>query len=449
MKNIWILLLVLVFAASCRKGENEIIKAADDPYKNGVLVFLDSKVFASILDDDPNAFNEGWSEEEIEKLGKPKKEAIQAFSEKNFEIKLKLDEIHVEVDSWFFVDSITPNQLRRIEKNKEDKEGVVANYANYEIDVHSRKPMMQGGPVIQSRKPMMQEEWRYDSAKFASQLIIQVGGGFPRAPRNETVWIVDSGIDKNHQDLRTSLDLTRGFCNLPGGTCDQYVDGNGHGTLIAGVIGGKAYNQNSPGNSQDIGINGVFPGAKMVSVRVLDANGTGTLNTLATGLDYLYTRVSPGDVINISLGNPDVNNCNWGPLGGKITKLATVKNAIVVLSAGNETSPSLSNFPGCIDNVDNIITVGSINLICSGTQFFYSSFSNYGDPSIDWVAPGELIFSTYLNNEYGLVSGTSFSAAIVSGIIYGKGGMPDTLGIVRRGGDSTQYPIARWLDKNE
>lgn len=445
MKNIWILLIVFVFVASCKKSENEFISAADDPYKNGAVVFLDSEDFTSILDDNKNAFEEGWTQDQIEKLAAPKKEKIKEFSKKNFGVDLPLDEIHVEVDSWFFVEKITPRQLGKIKKNQEVKEGVIENYPNYEIDVHGRKPMMQGGPVIQSRKPMMQEELRYDSALFASDLILLVGGGNPNEnPKNETVWIVDSGIDKNHQDLKNSVDTNRGFCNLQGGACDQYVDENGHGTLIAGVIGGKAYNQTPPGNHQDIGINGVYPGAKMVSVRVLDKDGTGTLNTFATGLDYLFVSVRDGDIVNISLGMPDLKNCNWGPLGQKITRLATDKKVSVVLSAGNDTSPSLSNFPGCMENVPNIITVGSINVFCKGTEFFYSSFSNYGRPSIDWVAPGELIFSTYLNNGYGLVSGTSFSTAIVSGIIYGKGRSPDTLGMVIRGGDSIQYPIATW-----
>jgi subtilisin family serine protease len=445
MKNIWILLLVLVFAVGCKKEENEIIEAADDPYKSGVLVFLDSKYFPSILDDDPDAFKEGWTSEEIEKLANPKKEKIQEFSKKNFAIDLQLDEIHVEVDSWFFAHTVTPKQLKRIEKNKEDNEGVTDNYPNYEIGVHGRKPMMQGGPVIQSRKPMMQEEWRYDSALFASDLILLVGGGKPNVEsKNETVWIVDSGIDKNHQDLKSSLDTTRGFCSLPGQADNQYIDENGHGTLIAGVVGGKAFNQTAPGNNQDIGINGVYPGAKMVSVRILDKDGSGTLNTFARGLDYLFVSVKAGDVVNISLGMPDPKNCNWGRLGQKISRLSIDKKVTVVLSAGNDTSPSLSNFPGCMENVPSILTVGSINVFCSDSVFFYSSFSNYGKPSIDWVAPGELIFSTYLNNGYGLVSGTSFSTAIVSGIIYGKGGMPETLGLVRRGGDTTQYPVAKW-----
>lgn len=445
MKNVWILLLIVVFAASCEQTENEIISAADDPYRNGVLVFLDSKDFPSILDDNKNAFDEGWSQEEIEKLAAPKKEKIKEFSEKNFGVDLTLDEIHVEVDSWFFAEKITPKQLGKIKKNQAAKQEVIENYPNYEIDVHGRKPMMQGGPVIQSRKPMMQEELRYDSALFSSDLILLVGGGKPNVgPKNETVWIVDSGIDKNHQDLKTSVDTNRGFCNLPGGACDQYVDENGHGTLIAGVIGGKAFNQTSAGNNQDIGINGVYPGAKMVSVRILDKDGTGTLNTFARGLDYLYVSVKAADVVNISLGMPDLKNCNWGPLGQKISKLATDKKVTVVLSAGNDTSPSLSNFPGCMENVPNILTVGSISVFCKGTEFFYSSFSNYGIPSIDWVAPGELIFSTYLNNGYGLVSGTSFSTAIVSGIVYGKGSTPDTLAMVSRGGDMTRYPIAKW-----
>ncbi|MDI1322613.1 MAG: S8 family serine peptidase [Algoriphagus sp.] len=444
MKKLLILTVLALVAWGCNtkiESTHETALPADDPYSKGILVFLDSKDFTSVLDDDPDAFNEGWTQEQIEKLASPKKEKIKEFSKKNFDLDLKDDEIHVEVDSWFFAGKITPIQLRKIESNIK----VIENYPNYEIDVHSRKPMMQGGPVIQSRKPMMQEELRYDSVRFASDLILLAGGGDTLVPRkNETIWIVDSGIDKNHQDLKSSVDTTRGFCNLPGGACDQYVDENGHGTLIAGVIGGKAFNQTTAGNNQYIGINGVYPGAKMVSVRVLDSSGTGTLNTFAAGLDYLLTKVVAGDVVNISLGKPDVNNCNWGPLGQKISRLAIDKNVTVVLSAGNDTSPSLSNFPGCIDNVPNIITVGSINVYCAGTEFFYSSFSNYGKPSIDWVAPGELIFSTYLNNEYGLVSGTSFSAAIVSGIVYGKGGAPDTLGMVSRGADSSQYSIAYW-----
>lgn len=114
MKNIWILLLVVVFAVSCKKGENEIINAADDPYKNGVLVFLDSKDFPSILDDDPDAFKDGWTKEEIEKLAKPKKEEIQSFSKKNFDIDLKLDEFNVEVDAWFFAPEITLKHLKII-----------------------------------------------------------------------------------------------------------------------------------------------------------------------------------------------------------------------------------------------------------------------------------------------------------------------------------------------
>lgn len=444
MKKLLILTVLALVAWGCNtkiESTDETALPADDPYSKGILVFLDSKDFPSVLDDDPEVFNEGWTQEQIEKLASPKKEKIKEFSEKNFNLELKDDEIHVEVDSWFFAEKITSDQLKKIKVDTK----VIENYPNYEVDVHSRKPMMQGGPVIQSRKPMMQEELRYDSVRFASDLILLAGGGDPRVTaKNETVWIVDSGIDKNHQDLKSSVDTTRGFCNLPGGACDQYVDENGHGTLIAGVIGGMAFNQTPAGNNQYIGINGVYPGAKMVSVRVLNAEGTGNLNSFTRGLDYLYVNVRAGDVVNISLGNPVSNNCNSGQLAQKVTSLATDKNVTVVLSAGNDTSPSLSNFPGCIDNVPNIITVGSINVFCAGTEFFYSSFSNYGKPSIDWVTPGELIFSTYLNNEYGLVSGTSFSAAIVSGIVYGKGGAPDTLGMVSRGGDSTQYSIAYW-----
>jgi len=150
------------------------------------------------------------------------------------------------------------------------------------------------------------------------------------------------------------------------------------------------------------------------------------------------------------------NECGWGQIGKKIDTLLSKNKVFVVISAGNNTDDVKSNFPGCMDR-PNLYTVGSFfsDYNFDPASFTYSSFSNYGydtteNLGIDYLAPGELIFSTYRRvtstgeSEYGLVSGTSFSAAMVSAILYGKGAAPSTDGTLQRAGEGYDYPLAKW-----
>jgi hypothetical protein len=443
-------LLLLLILFSCER--ESFLKPDYKDYESGIVVFMDPSIAKTLK------FEED-SQDSISDL-RGKKEKIKDFVDRNYgKLDVNLDSIHVDRDIWFTTPRVKNQQIEKLEK---DTVNVLDIYPNYLLELQGRKPMMQGTSIIQGRKPMMQEDWRYDAVNFASQLVLWIGGGveitLPPSLPDRTVWIMDTGIATDHQDL-IGVDTSRGFSVFGGDT--YKTDENGHGTLIAGSIGAKAFNQHG-GNPNDIGINGVVPGAKMVSVKVLDRDGNSNLSNLIDGIEYLERNALPGDIINISLGRQNKSpNCNWGQLGNKLKSLAS-NGVFIVFSAGNETSLNSSNFPSCLADGVNMISIGSIDMYCNGQTKVFSSFSNFGTiisggiESTIWVAPGEQIFSTYPpalvgdgtnKGTYGLVAGTSFSAAIMSGIIYGKGGLPEGIDSVARGGDSPKYPIAKLIER--
>jgi subtilisin family serine protease len=440
--------LLLFFLFSCEK--EGFLTPDHNDYKSGIVVFMDPSIGETLGFQDGN--------KETEEILKSKKEELKKFVKKKYSrLELDPENIHIDKDIWFFSSKVSSKQIDKLENDK--GENVLDIYPNYSLSLQGRKPMMQGNPLPQGRKPMMQEDWRYDAAKFTSELVLWIGGGdlnsLPPVSSDRTVWIMDTGIDITHQDLNGIVVSDLGFSAFSNSTFTQ--DENGHGTLIAGLIGAKAYNQ-TEGNPADIGINGVYPRARMVSVKVLDENGDSNLDNLIKGLKYIEQNAQVGDVVNISLGRDNNGpNCNWGQLGNKIKRLAD-EGIYFVFSAGNETSPNSTNFPSCLADGNFMISVGSIDMYCNGQTLVYSSFSNFGTLSFGnqnspiWVAPGNQIFSTYPpalvgdgtdRGTYGLVAGTSFSAAIMSGIIYTHGRLPDGNSTLKRGGDNLDYPIAK------
>ena len=129
------------------------------------------------------------------------------------------------------------------------------------------------------------------------------------------------------------------------------------------------------------------------------------------------------DVVNLSLGEYPITNCNTEIAGLRQTLLNAGKRHFIVMSAGNDSGDANLNLPGCISG-HNLFTVGAVNcnLNCAG-------YSNFGAP-VDYLAVGTDIFSTYLRDAttnvwtYRVVSGTSFSAAVISGVIHANNGIP-------------------------
>ncbi|MEN2283669.1 S8 family serine peptidase [Algoriphagus sp. SE2] len=303
--------------------------------------------------------------------------------------------------------------------------------------------IMQGRPRMQARRPIMQgrprmqEEYGYDIEAGTNCSIIEAGGGQRRngAERN-FIWIVDSGIDGNHDDLKSSINKSKKYAK-------SFVDNNpwkddaGHGTFMAGIASAE-----SRPNGNEFAMNGIAPGVPTISLKVLDSNGEGFWSDIVLALDHVAQFGRRGDVVSMSLGAFGISNCaDSNPILSDAVKNVASKGIFLVMSAGNDSGDSNMNLPGCITG-ENIFTIGSIDFNCQDGEGGCSSFSNLGS-NVNWVAPGNPVFSTSPGNEYQVWSGTSMSAAYVAGIIYASQGSPAVAGTVSCGGRTYSIPKIR------
>lgn len=219
--------------------------------------------------------------------------------------------------------------------------------------------------------------------------ITRVNGGVSAV--GKTAWIIDTGIDLDHPDL--TVDAARSKSFLGGTTTPD--DQNGHGTHVAGTIAAKA---------NSIGVVGVAAGATVVAVRVLDRRGSGTTSGVIAGVNYVAANGVAGDVANMSLGGSVSTSLDDAVLGAS----TSVKFA---LAAGNETDNANNHSPARV-NGTNIYTVSAMD---NADKFAY--FSNYGNPPVDYCAPGVSIYSTYKDGGYATLSGTSMATPHVAGIL--------------------------------
>lgn len=219
--------------------------------------------------------------------------------------------------------------------------------------------------------------------------IVRVNGG--GAGTFGTAWIIDTGIDFSHPDLNVDTARSRSFL---GGTTTP-DDQNGHGTHVSGTIAAL---------NNGIGVIGVAPGAKVVAVRVLDRRGSGSNSGVIAGVDYVAQNGAAGDVANMSLG---------GGVSQALDDAVVAASSLVkfALAAGNE-SDNANNHSPARANGPNIYTVSAF---ANGDTF--ASFSNYGNPPIDWAEPGVSINSTWIGDGYNTISGTSMATPHLAGIL--------------------------------
>jgi len=209
----------------------------------------------------------------------------------------------------------------------------------------------------------------------------------PLSPGNGvTAWIIDTGILISHQEFAGRAQWAY---NCADGTNN---DLNGHGTHVAGSIGGACA--------------GVTPQATVVAVKVLDASGSGSYSCVISGIDYVAANKRPGpNLINMSLGggkslpvNNAVNNA----------ARAGVPNFI---AAGNSAADAINYSPA---SAENAITIGSVTY--SAGSLTLSSFSNYGS-ILSGLSPGQDIYSAWITSDtsYRSLSGTSMATPLALG----------------------------------
>lgn len=207
------------------------------------------------------------------------------------------------------------------------------------------------------------------------------------------VAVIDSGIDASHPEFAGRLVPGYDFSEKepkPGGT----VDGYGHGTHVAGVIGAAAGN--------GTGIAGVAPGCMLMPVRIFNNFGHST------------TGGSTAAVIWAVENGAKVINASWGStLPGQASldayQYALDKNVVFVAAVGNSGKNDSKAWPGA--------SPGVIGVSATNADDRWASFSTWGD----WVslaAPGEGILSTYplsKGNGYRIMQGTSMASPLVAG----------------------------------
>ncbi len=239
------------------------------------------------------------------------------------------------------------------------------------------------------------------SGQTASYGTARVGG--PVDGTGRTAWIIDSGIDLDHPDL--NVDASRGFSSI---SRDGMEDKNGHGTHVAGTIGAL---------DNSIGALGVAPNTTVVPVRVLDRRGSGSTSGVIAGIDFVGANASAGDCANMSLGG-GVSQV----LDDAVVAAAQSSGAFFVLAAGNDGDDANNHSPARA-NGNNVWTISATD-----SNDKMASWSNYGNPPVDYAAPGVSIFSLWKDGGTNTISGTSMSSPHACAVIMMTNGHPSSDG---------------------
>ena len=203
-----------------------------------------------------------------------------------------------------------------------------------------------------------------------------------------TAYIIDTGVLSTHTEFGGRV--LSGFSSVSDANGTE--DCNGHGTHVAGTVGGSNY--------------GVAPGVAIVPVRVLDCSGSGSTSAVIAGIDWV--------IANHAAGTPAVANMSLG--GGRSSALdiavqsAVADGVVFVVAAGNSTANACQSSPA---GEPLAITVGSTT-----SADARSSFSNYGS-CVDVFAPGSSITSAWYTSTTAsnTISGTSMASPHVAGVV--------------------------------
>ena len=254
------------------------------------------------------------------------------------------------------------------------------------------------GAAVQKAKPTNRwatDSWaldRLDARKLKLDGSFHHGG---RAGAGVTAYVIDTGIYAEHPDFggraSTGLDLV---------PFEPGTDMNGHGTHVAGLIGGSEH--------------GDAPNATLVAVKVLDSSGRGPLSNILAGLDWVAMHHASRAVANLSIGGPPSDILD-----------AAVNNLIasgvsVVAAAGNQGADACASSPSAVTSA---IVVGATD-----RHDAVPTFSNQGS-CVDVFAPGSDVVSDWIPVPPGgqapppgwiehptmNLSGTSMAAPLVSG----------------------------------
>ncbi|MCP3787931.1 S8 family peptidase, partial [Micromonospora sp. A3M-1-15] len=211
---------------------------------------------------------------------------------------------------------------------------------------------------------------------------------YPNTAGNVRAYIIDTGVLFGHNDFGGRA--VSGFDAVDGGSAD---DCNGHGTHVAGTVGGSSY--------------GVAKGVQIVGVRVLNCQGSGTNAQVVSGIDWVTANAVKPAVANMSLGgsaNSSIDTAVTNSINSGITYAVAAGNGDILGNRQNACNYSPAR-------VASAITVGATQ-----NNDAAASFSNYGT-CVDILAPGVNITSAWYTGSTATntISGTSMASPHVAG----------------------------------
>lgn len=213
--------------------------------------------------------------------------------------------------------------------------------------------------------------------------------------------IIDSGIDYNHPDINANL-VRNPDGSLVGWdyiwSCGLPFDRDGHGTFVAAIAAAIGDN--------GIGTSGVCPRCSIMPLRFLNFEGLGDTED---AIDAIYRAIkNHAAVINLSFAGEGYDDDLK-----KAILAADAANIVVVVAAGNdhENVDDSSTYPAKFA-LPNMLTVSAVD-----QNGRLTSRSNWGQRSVNIAAPGDEIWSLWLNGEYDKGDGTSLAAPVVAGVV--------------------------------
>ena len=278
----------------------------------------------------------------------------------------------------------------------EDADAIKSKYKVLKVgNVEAVVKALSKNPLVEYAEPnyLFSATWTpndtyYQSVQYGPQTTYtNTAWDITRGSSSQEIAVIDTGVDYRHPDLDGKVIKGYDFVD------NDYdpMDLNDHGTHVAGIAAAETNNAT--------GIAGMAPNTKILAVRALDRNGSGTLTDIADAI--VYAADSGAEVINLSLGC----DCHSTTLENAVN-YAWNKGSVVVAAAGN-SGVSTTFEPA---SYTNVIAVGAVDRYDR-----LASFSNYGT-WVDVVAPGVDIASTVTGNRYAYMSGTSMAAPHVAGL---------------------------------
>ncbi|OFZ16184.1 MAG: hypothetical protein A2X86_13965 [Bdellovibrionales bacterium GWA2_49_15] len=313
------------------------------------------------------------------------------FEKHGFKLIKSFKQINVSL-----ISSSDPQQVQQFKEEQKD------NLAYMEID----------SPVSIVQAP---DDKLYPDQDSLQRLGIEQAWDLTTGSSSVIVAVSDTGIFTLHEDLANQIwtnfkeiasngkdDDGNGFVDDVSGwnfitSTGKPNDDHGHGTHVSGIIGAQGNNH--------FGVSGVNWNIQIMPLKFLDKNGSGsTSGGIST---ILYAADNGARILNASWGS----SSNSAALKDAID-YAFAKGMVTIAAAGNNSANSDKEpiYPGGTDS-DGVIAVAS-----SAAAGQLSSFSNFGALSVHLAAPGSNVLSTYLNNGFTRMSGTSMATPMASGV---------------------------------